>query len=177
MHKKSKPRRRRILGIPVIGVALFAIPAVALALVTWTLFLEGTINTGDAGVKYSTGAGVTVNSGDCEGSYSDDQTLDLTWADPLPFPEDECEIVVVFAADSNTVAMKLQGASTPAGLNVSVLPDCGKEITVGMTATPAVLVVLEIDTAHPMGTPIALTAESFGFEWVPSTQYVAANCT
>ena len=174
MHKKSKPRRRRILGIPVIGVALFAIPAIALALVVHTLYLEGTINTGDAGVKYSTGAGVTTNSGDCAGTYSDDQTLDLTWS--LPFPGDTCNITVVFASGSATVDMKLQSVTTPTGLDGLLGGDCGKLITVGQSPTPGAALDLAIAGDHPMGTPIVLTAETFGFEWVPATDYVAGNC-
>lgn len=175
MHRKIKPRRR-LLGIPVIGVALFAIPAIALALVTWTLYIQGSFDTGSAAVKYSTAPGVATNSGDCAGTYSDDQHLDLTWS-PKPFPEDTCNITVVFASNGNDVDMKLQGMNTPAGLNAVLGGDCGKLIIVGDVATPAAALDLEIDAAHPTGTPIVLTADTFGFEWVPSANYVAANCT
>lgn len=173
MTQEIKPRRR-LWGIPLSGVVLL-IPAIAIALIVHTLYIQGTINTGSAAVKYSTGAGVTTNSGDCAGTYSDDQHLDLTW-NPLPFAGDTCNITVVFAANGNSVAMKLQGVSLPAGLNGLLGGDCGKLLNVGDPLTPAAALDLEIDPAHPTGTPIVITADTFGFDWVPAVDYNPALC-
>ncbi len=173
MHRKKKNHRLSKLGP--IGVALLVIPVVAIALIVHTLYISGSISTGDAGVKYSTGAGVVTNSGDCAGSYADDQHLNLTWTGN-PFPGDSCNITIAFASDSATVDMKLQGMNLPAGLDGLLGGDCGKLITVNQTATPAAALDLAIAADHPSGTAIVLTADTFGFEWVPAVDFISANC-
>lgn len=146
----------------------------ALALISYMLWIQGSVNVGNAAVKYSVGAGVITNSGTCVGSYSDDRHLDLTWD---AFPGDLCEIQVAFAENGNTVDMQLQSAQTPAELITTLGADCGKLITVGDPSTPAATINFEIDSGAAFGSTITLTPDTFGLEWVSAAEYDPLLCT
>ncbi len=173
MHRKK--RKHRLTKLGTFGVALLVIPAVAIALIVHTVYIGGSWDTGSASVKYSVGAGVTAVAGDCTGVYDDDQHMTIIWP-TNPFPGEACALGVVFAYDDANVDMKLQGVTTPAGLDGSVIANCGLEIVVNQGTTPGARLDLAIAADHPAGTPIIITADTFGFEWVPSVDYVAANC-
>lgn len=173
-HTEDSSRRRWIAG-PLAAFMLIGGAAVGIAAIVFTLFIQGTVNVGSPGVKYSTGAGVATNAGTCSGSYGDAYHLNLTWDGP--FPEDTCTLQVAFMEDGNSVDMQLQGITTPAGVNGLLGGDCGKLITVGDPATPAATIDLEVDASATPGSAITLDPDTWGLEWVPATEYDPLLCS
>lgn len=172
-HTKTGRWSRRILGVPV--AAWLAVGAATTALAVWAVLISvtGTVTTATATVNL-TGPPAT-ESGTCSATGTNFGTAtEITWSNTVG--GSTCVLAYgMKGADTNTVALKLQGFNTAAtGIDATLGAYCGTTIPAASSQGQEVKLTLSVNDDATFGQVIDLAGSAF--EWVPSADYNPAEC-